>query len=73
MLEIVVGNIQFLTNIKKTKETKNFSDIGFISIITKNAKLKYPEICAQNWHVIIKLYIFFKTNLLLFLKVDIPI
>ena len=32
----------FLTNIKKTKETKNCSDIGFISIITKNAKLKYP-------------------------------
>ena len=41
-LEIVVGNIMFLTNIKKTKETKNFSFIGFISIITKNAKLKYP-------------------------------
>ena len=41
MLEIVVGNIMFLTNIKKTKETvKFFSDIGFI--ITKNAKLKYP-------------------------------
>ena len=31
----------FLTSIKKTKETKNFSDIGFISIITKNAKLKF--------------------------------
>ena len=42
MLEIVVGNILFQTNIKKTEETKNFSDIGFISIITKNAKLKYP-------------------------------
>ena len=27
---------------KETKETKKNSDIGFISIITKNAKLKYP-------------------------------
>ena len=63
MLEIVVGNILFITNIKKTKETKNFSDIGFINIITKNAKL----------HVIIKVYIFFKTNLLSLLKVDIPV
>ena len=40
MLEIVVGNILFLTNIQKTKETVFFSDTGFI--ITKNAKLKYP-------------------------------
>ena len=38
LLEIVVGNILFLTNIKKTKE--NFYDIEFI--IPKNAKLKYP-------------------------------
>ena len=37
-VRIVVGNILFLTKKrkqKKTKETKFFSDIGFINIITK--------------------------------------
>ena len=62
MLEIVVRNILFLTNIKKTKETVNIFLIGPIGfIITKNAKVKYPQICAQNRHVIVKLYNFLKS------------
>ena len=46
MLEIVVGNILFLTNIKKTKETNNFSDIGFI--ITKKCKIEISlNLCTK--------------------------
>ena len=48
----------------KHKENKRnckfFSLIGFI--ITKNEKLKYPKIFAQNWHLIEKLYNFLKNQ-----------
>ena len=51
---------------KETKETKNFSDIGFISIITKNNLC--TKLACYNQTVD-----FFKNNLLSLLKVDIPV
>ena len=44
MLEIVVRNILFSYKYKENKiNCKFFSDIAFISIITKNAKLKFQN------------------------------
>ena len=53
MPETVVGNVLLLANIESKSylyqnktNLKILSDISFI--FTKNAKLKYPEICTQN-------------------------
>ena len=63
MPETVVGNVLLLANIESKSylyqnktNWKILSDISFI--FTKNAKLKYPEICTQNWHVIVNCTIF---------------
>ena len=62
MLEIVVGKHPVCNKHKANKRNcKIVSGIGFI--ITKNAKPKYPSICAQNCHVIMKLYNFLKTKI----------
>ena len=69
----MVGNILFLANIKKAKETVNFFLIlAFLVSLPKMQTEISLDLCTKL-HVIMKLYNFLKTSLLSLLKVDIPV